>query len=247
MPPRDHGPDPPHEKPLPRLIRAEGHELPVDKLAAARDAAQPREGVVEDDQHDRQREPDESVVHVVHDVLELSDGEAQHQYRPTELVDLEADVVLVHGGDTYDEGRGVEQEGEYGGALADVVGVEEVVCGGVGFDHVDDEIGVGVKNGRDEPHPLRGAEEGYGLLDDVEEGVVTDFDEFTEEHDLGEENEGADVDVAAEHEGDEDADHEDSGYEADEYFFEFGFIFFDGGFGHCSPRSISGGRRGRYS
>ena len=45
--------------------------------------------------------------------------------------------------------------------------------GRVGFDHVDCKIGVGVKNGGDEPHPLRRAEEGYCLLDDVEEGVVS--------------------------------------------------------------------------
>jgi len=56
---------------------------------------------------------------------------------------------------------------------------------GVGFDNIHDEIGVGIKNRRDEPHPLSRTEERYRLLDDVEEGIVPDFDEFAKEHDFG--------------------------------------------------------------
>ena len=116
---------------------------------------------------------------------------------------------------------------------------------GVGFDDLDDEIGVSVENGSYEPHPLRGTEEWNRLLDDVEEHVVADFDEFAEEHDLGEEYEGADVDVSAEHGGYEDSDHEYARDEADEYLFDFGFVFFNGALGHCKTGSFCrlGGRR----
>lgn len=68
---------------------------------------------------------------------------------------------------------GVEDEGESG---HEPCIVEEVVERSVGFDDFDDKVGGGVEYGRYEPHPLCGTEEGNGFFDNVEEGVVSDFD-----------------------------------------------------------------------
>mmetsp|Transcript_22838 Transcript_22838/g.34082 ORF Transcript_22838/g.34082 Transcript_22838/m.34082 type:complete len:112 (+) Transcript_22838:873-1208(+) len=111
MPPSDHGPNPPHDKSLPRLIRTERHELSINEFSSTRHTAEPGKGVVEDYEHNGERKPNESVVHVVHDIFELSDGEAEDEYRPTELIDLKPNMVLVHSGNTYDKGSGVEQKG----------------------------------------------------------------------------------------------------------------------------------------
>ncbi len=161
----------------------------------------------------------------MHDILELTDGEAEDETRPAQLVDLEAYVSLLHGGNGEDECAGVEKKGEAG--VEPRVG-KKVVQGGIALDHVNDEIAVGEEDGRPEPQPLSGSEEWDGLLDDWEEGVVAHLDELTEEHDFCDEYEATEVDVTRDHDAYEDGHHEDAEEETDGGLLKLGFVFLDG-------------------
>jgi len=80
----------------------------------------------------------------VHDVFELSDRKAQDKNGPAQLIDLETDVPLLHGGDRCHECGGVEDKGEAGIVLCII---EEIVLGGIGFDDLNNKVAVGMEDG----------------------------------------------------------------------------------------------------
>ena len=84
------------------------------EFAPAGDARQPREGIVAHYQHDGKTKPEEAIVHILHDVLQLPDGQAEDETRPAELIDLKANVTLLHCCNSQDEGSTVEQERKSG-------------------------------------------------------------------------------------------------------------------------------------
>ncbi len=130
----------------------------------------------------------------MHDILELTHRETQHQNGPAELVQLKFDVASLHRGDGQDEGAGVQTERQHRRPLGVA---QQIMQLGVALDDdLHHKLGIGVENGDEEPHPLSSAKERNRLLDPVEEGVVANRDEFAEEEDLEECDEGADVDVA---------------------------------------------------
>jgi len=158
----------------------------------------------------------------VHDVLELSHGETQDQNGPAELIQLKFDVARLHGGDGQDEGAGVQTEREHGRPL----GIpQQVMQLGVALDDdLHHELGIGVENSDEEPHPLGGAEQGNGLLDPIEEGVVAHRHELAEEEDLEEGHEGADVHVAGEQDEDEEGEHDEARDQPGDHFAEARFV-----------------------
>ena len=213
VPAHDDREDGPAYEALPRLVGGKSDERSADKLSAAQHAAYVGEAVVGNDQHEGEGEPKQSVVHIVHDVLELPDREAKDDDGPAQLVELKLDVTRLHGGDGNDEGSRVQRKGQ--GCLELVVD-QQIVQGGVGFDHVEHKVAVGVEYRHTEPQPLGRPEHGDGILDDVEEGVVPHLDELPEQKYFHQRHQGADVHVSAEQNEGEAADEDEAAGGSDE-------------------------------
>jgi hypothetical protein len=96
MPSEDHCTYPPPNESLPRFIWTNGDELATNEFSPAGDTSQPSKGVIGYNEHDWQDKPEQSVVNIVHDILELSNREAKYEDGPAQLIDLKADVTRLN-------------------------------------------------------------------------------------------------------------------------------------------------------
>jgi len=95
---------------LPRLVGGQLQELPVDELSTKGHAADIRHDIVNNHEQHWISEPKQSIINVVHDVLQLSDRQKEDAQRPAKLVQLELHVVPLQRPNAYQEGRYVHAE-----------------------------------------------------------------------------------------------------------------------------------------
>jgi hypothetical protein len=91
----------------------------------------------------------------VHDVFELSHDETQDECRPTQLIDLEFDIIPLQCRNGQNECSGIQTKRNTGKVLrisGQVMHVQIALNDGMY------EIGIGIKDRHGKPHPLRRSE-----------------------------------------------------------------------------------------
>eukprot|EP00977_Amphora_coffeiformis_P008029 scaffold1803_cov92-Amphora_coffeaeformis.AAC.52 len=95
VPRHHHGRQSAANETFPCLIRTKRQKRTLDEFSSPSHATNVGHNVVGKDQAAWKNVPKESVENIVHDILELTDGQAQHDDCPTKLIDLKANVASL--------------------------------------------------------------------------------------------------------------------------------------------------------
>ena len=196
----------------------------MDKLSSAGHSRKVCHDVIGHDEQKRKHEPKKPIENVVHNVLHLSNCQAQHHNGPTELIELKLDMSDLHGRNGQDKGRTVQAKRQT--SIVPAVR-NQVVQLLILLDDFCHEITVGINDGDTEPHPLQRSKERNGILNFVEMGIVSDLDELPKQQQLTQGDNQTHVNMPHVDTRDKDSNESSPGKHSDKHFVQARFIFGD--------------------